>query len=472
MNIIKRHIDDLVPAEYNPRVDLKPGDKEYDKLKRSIEEFGYVEPIIYNKRNNTVVGGHQRLKVLKDLGYTDIDVVEVDLNENDEKALNIALNKVSGDWDNEKLAELLNDLQMDNYDVDLTGFDSDEINSLLDSMINDIEDDITENDDNGTEIKRKDYKNNLINKFGGFAPFSVLNAASGDWLNRKREWLNLGIRSEVGREAAVINKGGGLEKYDGVQSKYVNYTSIFDPVLCEIMYRWFNIQGGSIFDPFAGGSVRGIVADTLGYKYTGIELRQEQVDANKDNADEIGCCPIWICDDSRNMDRHIDDNSFDMIFTCPPYADLEVYSKDDRDISNKKYDEFISLYKDILIKASKKLKDNRFFVIVVGEVRDKHNKLGAYYNFVGDTINILKNKCGLNYYNEAILVTPTGSMAITCGNAMNKKRKVGKKHQNILIFYKGNGNIHDYFGDVLSKEDLDMIESQYDGGDTDGRTEA
>lgn len=136
MNIIKRHIDDLVPAEYNPRVDLKPGDKEYDKLKRSIEEFGYVEPIIYNKRNNTVVGGHQRLKVLKDLGYTDIDVVEVDLNENDEKALNIALNKVSGDWDNEKLEELLNKLNNEaDFDISLTGFDENEIEELLKSAM-------------------------------------------------------------------------------------------------------------------------------------------------------------------------------------------------------------------------------------------------------------------------------------------------------------------------------------------------
>lgn len=161
MNIIKRHIDDLVPAEYNPRVDLKPGDKEYEKLKRSIEEFGYVEPIIYNKKNNTVVGGHQRLKVLKDLGYTDIDVVEVDLNENDEKALNIALNKVSGDWDNEKLEELLNELNNEaDFDISLTGFDENEINSLLESIdlpdnIDDMFRELTEEENRKHEEKNK-----------------------------------------------------------------------------------------------------------------------------------------------------------------------------------------------------------------------------------------------------------------------------------------------------------------------------
>lgn len=167
MNIIKRHIDELVPAEYNPRVDLQPGDKEYDKLKRSIEEFGYVEPIIYNKRNNTVVGGHQRLKVLKDLGYTDIDVVEVDLNENDEKALNIALNKVSGNWDNEKLEELLNELNNEaDFDISLTGFDENEINSLLESIdlpdnIDDMFRELTEE-----ENRKREEKNKICIKIG------------------------------------------------------------------------------------------------------------------------------------------------------------------------------------------------------------------------------------------------------------------------------------------------------------------
>lgn len=167
MNIIKRHIDDLVPAEYNPRVDLKPGDKEYDKLKRSIEEFGYVEPIIYNKRNNTVVGGHQRLKVLKDLGYTDIDVVEVDLNENDEKALNIALNKVSGDWDNEKLEELLNELNNEaDFDISLTGFDENEINSLLESI--DLPDNIDDmfRELTDEENRKREEKNKICIKIG------------------------------------------------------------------------------------------------------------------------------------------------------------------------------------------------------------------------------------------------------------------------------------------------------------------
>ena len=99
MKIEKKPAADLLPAEYNPRKDLQSGDAEYEKLKRSLEQFGYVEPVIWNKTTGRVVGGHQRLKVLMDLGYTDVDCVVVELTEENEKALNIALNKISGEWD-------------------------------------------------------------------------------------------------------------------------------------------------------------------------------------------------------------------------------------------------------------------------------------------------------------------------------------------------------------------------------------
>ena len=122
MEIVKKQIDSLIPAEYNPRKDLTPSDPEYQRLKRSVEEFGYVEPVIYNKRTGVVVGGHQRLKVLKELGFREIDCVEIDIDETQEKALNIALNKISGSWDDVKLKELLTELKSLDYDVELTGF--------------------------------------------------------------------------------------------------------------------------------------------------------------------------------------------------------------------------------------------------------------------------------------------------------------------------------------------------------------
>lgn len=133
MQIEKIAVAELKAAEYNPRKDLQPGDSEYEKLKRGIQEFGYVEPVIWNKRTGVVVGGHQRLKVMKDLGYDEVDCVVVDLDESKEKALNIALNKISGEWDNDLLASLLKDLDGSGYDITLTGFDLAEAQELFGS---------------------------------------------------------------------------------------------------------------------------------------------------------------------------------------------------------------------------------------------------------------------------------------------------------------------------------------------------
>lgn len=131
MKIVKKKIADLIPADYNPRKDLQPGDPDYEKLKRSMKEFGYVDPIIWNQQTGRVVGGHQRLKILLDEGIEEADCVVVNLNDEKEKALNIALNKISGDWDKDKLALLMTDLQASDLDVSLTGFDENEISDLL-----------------------------------------------------------------------------------------------------------------------------------------------------------------------------------------------------------------------------------------------------------------------------------------------------------------------------------------------------
>ena len=137
MLIEKKNTADLLPADYNPRKDLKPGDAEYEKLKRSIEQFGYVEPVIWNKTTGRVVGGHQRLKVLMDMGMTEVDCVVVEMDEDKEKALNIALNKISGDWDKDKLALLIADLQSADFDVSLTGFEPAEIDALFKDTLKD-----------------------------------------------------------------------------------------------------------------------------------------------------------------------------------------------------------------------------------------------------------------------------------------------------------------------------------------------
>lgn len=136
LQIQEMNINDITPADYNPRVDLNENDDEYKKIKNSIQEFGYVDPIIWNKRTGNIVGGHQRYTVLKDLGHEKVDVSVVDMSEQDEMALNIALNKVEGDWDKDKLKEVIADLEQDK--LMFTGFDDDEIDSLMNDV--DIED--------------------------------------------------------------------------------------------------------------------------------------------------------------------------------------------------------------------------------------------------------------------------------------------------------------------------------------------
>lgn len=142
MIIEKIKVEQLIPADYNPRKDLQPGDSEYEKIKRSLEEFGYVDPVIWNKTTGRVVGGHQRLKVLASMGRTEVECVVVELDEEKEKALNVALNKISGDWDKEKLAVLMTDLDAADFDVSLTGFDAAEIDDLFKDTLRDgVEDD-------------------------------------------------------------------------------------------------------------------------------------------------------------------------------------------------------------------------------------------------------------------------------------------------------------------------------------------
>lgn len=211
-------------------------------------------------------------------------------------------------------------------------------------------------------------------------------------------------------------------------------TSVFDPVLCELSYAWYTREGDSVIDPFAGGSVRGIVAEKMGRRYTGIELRPEQVDTNVSQGTKL-CdeCPEWINGDSAHIDELTSKSDFDFMFTCPPYADLEVYSDNPADISNMGIDDFLKTYETILSKTVDKLAENRFAVIVIGDARGKD---GFFYNLPGKTVEFME-RAGARYYNEAILVTPAGSLPIRAGRQFTASRKLGKTHQNVLTFVKG-----------------------------------
>jgi len=270
-------------------------------------------------------------------------------------------------------------------------------------------------------------------------PFSVLDTRQGSWQNRKRRWQQLGMKSEIGR-ADELTYTGAASKFDYYRVKEgkrdktdEQSTSIFDPALTELMYNWFCPDNGMILDPFAGGSVRGIVANYLGYKYTGLELRQEQVDSNREQA--LNILPIenqpqWYCGDS---DKLLDDNwqtKFDFIFSCPPYADLEVYSDLPDDLSNMDYKDFVLKYRSIIQKALKLLKPNSYAVFVVGEVRDKD---GFYYDFVGDTKRAFID-AGAKLYNDCILLNVVGSASMRASKVFEAGKKLTKIHQNVLVF--------------------------------------
>ena len=217
MEIKKIEVEKLKAAEYNPRKNLKPGDAEYEKLKRSIQEFGYVEPVIWNSRTGTVVGGHQRLKVMIDLGYTEVDCVIVDLDINQEKALNVALNKISGSWDDVLLNTLLQDLTANGYDVTLTGFDLSETKELFGSgSMENVEEDNFDSESVADEIIEPVTKKGDLWLLG---PHRLL---CGDSTSKADVATVLGgIQADimVTDPPYNVNYGAALEAKGGVQSR-------------------------------------------------------------------------------------------------------------------------------------------------------------------------------------------------------------------------------------------------------------
>lgn len=211
--------------------------------------------------------------------------------------------------------------------------------------------------------------------------------------------------------------------------------SLFDPVLAEILCKWFTpYKGAKIFDCFAGDTQKGLVFGTCGYEFKGVELRQEQVEINNEVIAERGLPISYVCDDGQNVANHFDPESQDLLFSCPPYFDLEVYSDMPNDASNQDtYDEFIAILDKAFKEAYTCLKPNRFAVVVLGDVRSKSN--GVYYDFGGDVKRIFK-EAGAYLYNELILIEMSSSVALRAQKYM-ESRKVAKMHQNVLVFYKG-----------------------------------
>jgi len=499
-------IDRLTPYARNSRTH---SDAQVAQIAASIQEWGWTMPVLVSE-DGTLIAGHGRVLAARKLGLTEVPVmIATGWSEAQRRAYVLADNQLAmnAGWDMDLLSIEMQDLNTEGFDLSLIGFDD----KTLEDLLNPQKDE--------SETGEGSPSEKLSDKFM-VAPFSVLNAREGWWQDRKRAWIAMGIKSEEGRGSGEFNAAPGGQKMvagysdgkrlvgvenlknsqkkqmDGVLMKswtshpvfypqkaskekelgrelttaeflsdyfipptddaYSSGTSIFDPVLTELSYRWFSPSNGIIIDPFAGGSVRGIVASKLGRQYIGMDLRGEQVEANRAQAEAI-CSdpmPIWHEGDSRTIDRVCHDVNADMIFSCPPYADLEVYSDNPADLSTLPYDEFRSAYFEIIAKACSRLKNDSFAAFVVGEVRDKK---GNYVDFVGDTIQAFRD-AGLHYYNEAILVTAVGSLPIRAGKQFSSSRKLGKTHQNVLVFVKGDGKAAAKRCGVV-----DVDESMFDG---------
>ena len=426
-----------------------------------------------------------------------------DLDENEKREWMLRDNNEFGDWEQDALAELMAAHQAGGGDMALLGF----ANSEVDDLLKRADSDAGGGGGGGTSGP------SLADRFM-VPPFTVIDARAYEWRERKRAWLELGIKSELGREGvtgsiskgdpsagdpqfydkkAVVEKelGRQLGNQEFIRDHYTdprggdgtslaaNSVSVFDPMLCELIYRWYSGPGQVVLDPFAGGSVRGIIAGMLNRRYLGIDLSADQVAANFEQSDAIVpvtdegyAMPAWVAGDARDAEElepgdwhgpKVGDVEYDLLFTCPPYYNLEVYSQDERDLSRAtSWDHFLAGYREALAPAVNLLRDDRFAVIVVGDLRAKD---GRMLPLVAETIRIMQ-ELGMQFYNEAIYVTPVGSLRIRAARYFVESRKLGRTHQTVLTFVNGDGK---RAAEAAGQVDRTIVQEAIDGaaGDED-----
>ena len=416
---------DLKQDSHNYR---KHSDTNKARIKKSIDEAGLGRSVVIDADNVLVAGNGVQSVIDKD---TPVRVVETDGTE----LVVVKRTDLHTDDPRRKTLALADNATADDVEWD---FDA-------------IADDWTEDEagewgvewGNATQQKEKEKVVSLSERFI-VPPFSILDSRKGYWQERKMEWRGLIGDNGESREAVL---SGGLML--GIN----NGTSLLDPVMAEIVCRWFGFENCNTFDCFAGDTVFGYVSASLGNNFIGVELRKEQADLNNERTKDLAA--RYICDDGRNVGKYIEKESQDLFFSCPPYFDLEVYSDDPRDASNQSsYEDFLCILKTAFHNSIDCLKNERFAVVVVGDIR---NKNGFYYDFVGDVKRIFFEK-GVFLYNEAILVEQIGTLSHRVSNSM-KNRKLGKCHQNVLVFYKGNPkNIQKQFNPITyESKDLELF---------------
>ncbi len=421
LNVEYKKLSELIPYANNAK---EHPQEQIEQIIESIEQFGMNDPIAVDK-HNVIIEGHGRFEACKQMGIDEVPVISLDhLTEEQRKAYTLVHNQLTmnSGFDFEMLKSELEELS--DFDMEYFGFDFEELEQEIENETEKYKEGQTE------EVEVKRLEDTFI-----VPPFSVLDGRQGYWRERKQWW-----REKIGddgqaRESAQAFKGTDYfanSKY-GFEINSAGGVSILDGCLAEVLLKWFTPQetGNKTFDCFAGDTVFGFISAYMGNEFTGIELREEQASFN--NKSVKGMSAKYICDDGRNVLKHLGEESQDMLFSCPPYFDLEVYSDKENDASNQEtYEDFIKILDTAFSESIKALKQNRFAVVVCGDIRDKQ---GNYYNFVGDIKNIfIKN--GVKLYNDIVLLDPIGTACIRARKAMGN-RKVTKVHQNVLVFYKG-----------------------------------
>lgn len=451
---------DTAPArwiDYVPLDDIRfaprnPKGHDITGIGGSIDLHGMGELPLVDERTGQLVAGHGRIEALRarhkaggnppdgltvrDDGMWMAPVVRGWSSKSDAAAESYLIGSnqwtVTGGWDDE--AELLAMLrQLEVTDADLlgaTGYDAGSMDALARAVER----------DSVTPYSGKGAGSGALAEQFLIPPLSVLDARGGWWRTRKKQWLELGFESGGSRSGA---SSGGLNNLAALAAQ--SHTegligaSRFDPVLAELIVRWYSPPGGVVLDPFAGGSVRGIVTSRLGRHYTGIDLRSEQVAWNvkeweRINGDdgETWPAPVWVVGDATDPPPGLPEQ-VDLVYSCPPYADLEHYSDDPADLSNMDIATFMEMHARAIRLACDRLRPDSFAVWVIGEARDKR---GDLYGLVPHTIDAFR-AAGLTFATEAVLLTMVGTAAIGAARVFNGGRSLTRVHQNVLVFCKG-----------------------------------
>ena len=415
MSLLEMNIGQIPEIPMNPRQWAR---SEVDKLARSLVEtpelFEARPLLVYPQDGKYVIlGGNLRYEASKANKATEVPCIVFPSTMPADKLKEIVIkdNGAFGSWDFDALANEWDDLPLGDWGVPAWQLP-------------------TEGQEGG---KAGGYKLDgtlagaLVDRFI-VPPFSVLDTKRDYWKQRKEYWLEKTGDLSITRDGDYGTIGAAK---DNLLNTINGGTSNFDPVLAELIMKWFGRPGCAILDPFAGEQTKGVVAGELGFEYHAVDIRSDQVAVDREATGQYKNINYYV-GDSNDIAKIIGRRDFGLCFTSPPYYDLEVYSKDDLSALGT-YEEFMAQYKNIFAQCYSMLQDDAFLVVKVGEIRDKNT--GEYRNFVGDNIRVMK-EIGFTYYNEIILYQAIGTAAIRANRSM-RNRKIVKLHQNVLVFYKG-----------------------------------